>query len=268
MMFRMLLLVAVILVADVISLVGQELSDGRLVIKHAHNDYLHERPLLDALDLGFGSVEADVILHQGELLVGHTSIEAIFSKKTLEELYLKPLRERVKKNGGKVSKEQEQFFLLVDLKTEAESTYQAVHEQLEEYADILSVRRDGVWTPGAVTVVISGSIPGETMQKQAVCYAGIDGRPGAIESDLPAHVMPWISTSWSSMFTWKGKGKGEMPAEEKEKLRTYVEAAHARKRLVRFWGTPESEVVWKELKEQGVDLIGGDDLKGIDGVCR
>ena len=24
---------------------------------HAHNDYLHERPLLDALDNGFGSVE-------------------------------------------------------------------------------------------------------------------------------------------------------------------------------------------------------------------
>jgi hypothetical protein len=263
MMLRMLPLVVVILVADVIGVVGQEPADGRGVIKHAHNDYLHGRPLLDALELGFGSVEADVILHQGKLLVGHTSIEAISSKKTLEELYLMPLRERVKKNGGKISKEQEQFFLLVDLKTEAESTYQAVHEQLEKYADILSVRRDGVWTQGAV---ISGSIPRETMQKQAVCYAGIDGRPGAIESDLPAYVMPWISTSWSSMFTWKGKG--EMPAEEKEKLRTYVEAAHAKKRLVRFWGTPESEVVWKELREQGVDLIGGDDLKGIDGVCR
>ena len=29
---------------------------------HAHNDYLHSRPLLDALDQGFDSVEADVFL--------------------------------------------------------------------------------------------------------------------------------------------------------------------------------------------------------------
>ena len=29
---------------------------------HAHNDYLHQRPLLDALDNGFCSVEADISL--------------------------------------------------------------------------------------------------------------------------------------------------------------------------------------------------------------
>ena len=37
---------------------------------HAHNDYLHERPLLDALDHGFTSVEADIFLVDGKLLGG------------------------------------------------------------------------------------------------------------------------------------------------------------------------------------------------------
>jgi hypothetical protein len=37
---------------------------------HAHNDYLHQRPLLDALDHGFCSVEADIFLVDGELLKG------------------------------------------------------------------------------------------------------------------------------------------------------------------------------------------------------
>ena len=32
---------------------------------HAHNDYEHPRPLLDALDHGFCSVEADVFLTDG-----------------------------------------------------------------------------------------------------------------------------------------------------------------------------------------------------------
>ncbi|MEU9588105.1 hypothetical protein AB0D70_32420, partial [Streptomyces werraensis] len=33
---------------------------------HAHNDYEHDRPLLDALDHGFTSVEADIYLVDGE----------------------------------------------------------------------------------------------------------------------------------------------------------------------------------------------------------
>src|SRR4051812_44226103 len=40
---------------------------------HAHNDYLHPRPLFDALDQGFTSVEVDVFLVNGQLLVGHTA---------------------------------------------------------------------------------------------------------------------------------------------------------------------------------------------------
>jgi len=38
---------------------------------HAHNDYLHPRPLLDALDAGFTSIETDVWLVDGDLLVAH-----------------------------------------------------------------------------------------------------------------------------------------------------------------------------------------------------
>ena len=42
---------------------------------HAHNDYEHDRPLFDALDHGFTSVEADVHLVDGELFVAHNSDE-------------------------------------------------------------------------------------------------------------------------------------------------------------------------------------------------
>ena len=38
---------------------------------HAHNDYEHVRPLHDALDHGFTSVEADIFLVDGDLLVAH-----------------------------------------------------------------------------------------------------------------------------------------------------------------------------------------------------
>src|SRR5918996_24410 len=61
---------------------------------HAHNDYEHERPLLDALDHGFTSVEADIYLVDGELRVGHDP-EDLRPGRTLQSLYLDPLAQRV-----------------------------------------------------------------------------------------------------------------------------------------------------------------------------
>src|SRR5437773_10344211 len=89
-----------------------------LVHAHAHNDYEHKRPLLDALDHGFCSVEADVFLVEGDLLVGHTRKD-LRPERTLEKLYLDPLRERVKANGGKVYAGGPTVFLLIDVKSEA-----------------------------------------------------------------------------------------------------------------------------------------------------
>ena len=58
--------------------VGQPLAQA-----HAHNDYEHDRPLFDALEHGFTSVEADVWLVDGELLVAH-DLEDVKAGVTLE----------------------------------------------------------------------------------------------------------------------------------------------------------------------------------------
>jgi hypothetical protein len=68
---------------------------------HAHNDYLHPRPLLDALDAGLTSVEADVWLAEGDLLVAHDRSDAR-SARTLRTLYLEPLRRIVRERSGRV----------------------------------------------------------------------------------------------------------------------------------------------------------------------
>ena len=57
---------------------------------HAHNDYLHERPLLDALSHGFCSVEADIFLANDELQIGHFRFQ-LKQGRTLQKLYLDPL---------------------------------------------------------------------------------------------------------------------------------------------------------------------------------
>src|SRR5438128_8490223 len=84
---------------------------------HAHNDYEHKRPLWDALDRGFCSVEADIYLVNGQLLVAH-SRQGVKPERTLQSLYLDPLRERVKKNGGRVYAGGPEVTLLVDIKSD------------------------------------------------------------------------------------------------------------------------------------------------------
>ena len=225
---------------------------------HAHNDYEHARPLLDALDHGFCGVEADIYLVDGKLLVAHDRKD-LRPERTLQALYLDPLRERAKANGGSVypDKDEVRFTLLIDIKSNAEETYTALASLLAGYSEILS---DGE-KERAVTAVISGNRAKELIAASNPRYAGIDGRLDDLDSKLDKSLLPLISDRWGSHFNWDGAG--EMPADERVKLRSIVAKAHAAGRRVRFWATPEKVAVWRELRAAGVDLINTDDLGGL-----
>ncbi|MAT72943.1 MAG: hypothetical protein CMJ58_25965 [Planctomycetaceae bacterium] len=232
---------------------------------HAHNDYRHERPLLDALDAGFVSVEADVFLRDGELLVGHDSW-GLLTDRTLERLYLAPLAERVRRNKGRVHADTPRFWLFIDFKTDGAACYAVLREQLAEYTDILTRIEGDKVRPGAVTVVISGDRPIDAIRADRVRHVGVDGRLSDLDSDAPPHLMPVISDAWFSHFKWIGKG--EMPADQRDKLRNIVAKAHERGRTVRFWATPESEPLWAELRAAGVDLLNTDQLARLAEFAR
>lgn len=68
-----------------------------LLRAHSHNDYEHEHPLADALAHGFWSVEADIWLRDGALLVAH-DFSDLSTNRTLQKLYLDPLRVFLKTN--------------------------------------------------------------------------------------------------------------------------------------------------------------------------
>src|SRR5690242_14417672 len=72
-----------------------------LIHAHAHNDYEHQRPLFDALSHGFCSVEADIYTTNSQLLVAH-NIKDVKPERTLQALYLDPLRKLAKKHHGKI----------------------------------------------------------------------------------------------------------------------------------------------------------------------
>ncbi len=233
-------------------------SPKPLLRAHSHNDYMHQRPLLDALDNGFCSVEADIHLVDGKLLVAH-DLDKTKSDRTLEALYLDPLLSRVKANGGRVYKNGPPCTLLIDFKTDGKTTYPVLDQVLAKYAEMLTVFKDGVPTPGAITVIIDGA--NEQIAAQSVRYAAIDGSLPDLDSDRPATLVPWISLNWTTVFKWKGQDA--MPEDERTKLREMVKKAHDKGRKIRFWGLPIRSTVWPELYDAGVDLLNADNLPGM-----
>jgi glycerophosphoryl diester phosphodiesterase len=233
-----------------------------LIHAHAHNDYEHTRPLADALEQGFCSVEADVHLIQGHLLVAHDP-RALRPERTLQALYLDPLKKRVVENGGRVYRDGPTVTLMIDVKSDAAQSYAALKETLKPYESMLTVFRGDQVEPGAITIVISGNRDRATMAGEAVRFAALDGFMGDLDAapPPPASLVTWVSGQWKKSFTWKGEGPiGEADA---AKLKALVAKAHAQNRLIRFWDIPDCQPVWQTLTEAGVDLINTDDLPGL-----
>ena len=239
---------------------GQEQATEPLPQAHAHNDYRHPRPLFDAIARGFCSVEADVYLVDGKLLVGHNRFE-LRPDRTLQKLYLDPLRKLARQNNGQIYPNGPTMTLLVDIKANGEEVYAVLRTVLASYKDILCSVADGQYQQRAVQIVISGDRPIRAIASDDIRYAGIDGRIADLESQQPAHLMPLISDRWSSHFSWRGVG--EIPADQREKLQSIVARAHAAGRRVRFWATPEEPNLWSELLSAGVDHINTDQLDAL-----
>lgn len=245
------------LLALVLSGCVSSTSPRALPRAHAHNDYAHARPLAEALEHGFCNIEADVWLVDGKLLVAHDRKD-VKPERTLESLYLDPLRERVKANGGRVYRGWPTLTLLVDVKSEAKATYAALEAVLARYAEILTVYENGRERPGAVSIVVSGNRTLEMVKAAPRRYSALDGRSSDLDLAEPVTVYPWISENWAKLSKWKGQGP--LPETDRATLRAWVGRAHAKGRKLRFWNYPETPEAWRILVEENVDMIGTDHL--------
>lgn len=234
-----------------------------LIRAHAHNDYLHERPLADALGHGFWSVEADIWLTNGALLVAH-DFDKTSPEKTLQKLYLDPLRAFMKTNPAVRSTPP--LTLLIDIKSETETTYAALREVLKSYSDILTRFESNRIHTNAIIVIISGNRPEATMQNESVRYAALDGRLPDLDTNPPVALVPLISDNWTKHFQWRGVGP--LPDQERTKLQQIVQRTHAQGRRIRFWATPDNVAGWKELSDAKADLLNTDHLAEMETFLR
>ncbi|MCX6916644.1 MAG: hypothetical protein NT167_26975, partial [Verrucomicrobia bacterium] len=155
----------------------------------------------------------------GQLLVAHDRSK-VKPERTLQALYLDPLRERVKKNGGRVYPGGPECTLLIDLKPRWQTIYPVLRDTLTNYADMLTTFESGGTKTNAIRVILTGYQSKEMFAGESLRYACVDGGLGDLNSGAPADLVPWISSNWGQNFSWRGTGP--MPEAEKLRLQTIV----------------------------------------------
>ncbi len=236
------------------------LAQQPLVNAHAHNDYEQDRPLLEALENGFISVEADIHAIDGELYVVHDRPSDLATIPTLEQLYLRPLEQRITENRGEVYPGYDGFFyLMIDIKTEAEDTYVLLRQVLEDYTGIISVvSGDQEEKQRPVKVFLSGNRPIETVLRDPKKFVGLDGRPADLEKNYPPAIMPVISDNYRRFLS--SRDPKTIDDKELAHLKQTIAEAHAQGKLLRLWAIPDNPEMWEFLLSIGVDLINTDRL--------
>ena len=225
-------------------LFGTFLCRSQVYKVHSHNDYEQNVPFWKAISAGVYSIEADVFLKNGNLLVAHEP-ESITDSRTLKRLYLEPLKDFL--DLGPVNNSPLQF--LIDIKSDAEPTLDAIVTELKEYPMITDSKD--------ITIVISGNRPDSSQYYKYPDFISFDYQSlELIDDPTILNKVGLISLSFRSFTDWNGKGR--LTKEDLEKVSQVVARAHAFGKPFRFWATPDSKTAWKAMVALGVDYLNTD----------
>jgi alkaline phosphatase len=222
---------------------------------HSHNDYEQPVPLLTAYNEAFGSIEADIFWHNGELLVAHNTDELALHR-TLEDLYLKPLQSFVEKNKGHIYADSARHLqFMIDIKTDSVTTLNKLVELLQIYPVLTQC--------ATLQIAISGNRPDVSAYVSYPAFIWFDGE---LQKEYPAAALArvvMLSADLKQYTRWNGKGI--IPSPQWDTLQKLVSHAHALNKPVRFWGAPDNKKAWRQLMKLGVDYINTDSIKALSG---
>ncbi|HRP57188.1 alkaline phosphatase [Agriterribacter sp.] len=214
---------------------------------HAHNDYEHNIPFIQAYNLGFGSIEADVILKNDSLFVGHSAGDIITRPLLFERDYIQPLGDALIKQKDTSHK----VILLIDLKTDALSSLNKVIEIIEKHPLLTKTT--------AVQFVITGNQPPPSTFDQYPPYIFFDGNINNSGHIQQISRIGIFSDNFRKYSRWNGKG--DIPQKEKNALTAVIQKAHILHKKIRFWGCPDNVHTWQTFMDLQVDYINTDHIE-------
>lgn len=221
---------------------------------HSHNDYAQKHFFSEAYNVGFGSMEADIYLVDGQLLVAHNKKD-IDKTRTLAAMYLAPLAQKVRQNKGYPYKNhQDQLELLIDLKDAKDSpAYSKAVQLIESYKSLASSRH--------LRFTFTGNIPSDQKVAGATGAFYFDGVPGRSYSASALKRIYMLSDNFAHYSSWNGTGS--INTKDYQKLLKTVETAHKAGKKIRFWNAPDNPAAWKLMEKLGVDYINTDQIQQL-----
>jgi len=217
---------------------------------HSHNDYEQPIPFWSAWQARFGSIEADIWLVDGRVIVGHDRQE-VSAGRTLEEYYIRPLEACMEKNGGHPYADTgRRLQILIDVKADSVATLDALISLLNKYP-LLEHSRSLTW-------VISGNRPAPDRYTSYPAFIGFDG---VLHTQYSAAAFSRITLMSDDLEEYtKWNGLTDMPSADRGRLEDAIRDAHRHHLPVRFWDAPDFSRAWQSLQELHVDYINTDHI--------
>jgi len=248
-MIKKVLFTYFVFILSFMSIFGQE---G--VIAHSHNDYKQKEPLNKALSLGYTSIEIDIWRQGSTIRVSHDKV-ALKRAPKIEEQYFDPLATYLQTNPDS------KIWLLIDVKKDDGQILDLLHELVNTRSQYFQ-KRDEEEGSKPLKIILSGDFSRAALSRStAYPYFFLDGRKGSLTLRYESQVMPLISENFAKVIKWSSKT--EIDPTDRSEIRSIVASVHAQGKKLRFWNTPDNEMIWNLLTELGVDVIGVDDLEAF-----
>ncbi|MEG2613579.1 MAG: alkaline phosphatase [Alistipes sp.] len=224
----------------------------RPILIHSHNDYAQRVPFYQAYAQQVYSIEVDLFLEEGKLLVGHDQ-EDLDDDRSFEKLYIEPMVTLFERNEGRPWSGSEMLLqLMIEVKSETAPTMKAVVDLLAKYPQVFDPAKNIY----AARVAITGRIPEPEEFAQYPSYVMFDGDPEVDYTPEQLRHVGLFSANFRNYTHWHGKGS-ILPA-ERQKLKEVIDHAHSLDRPIRFWGAPEGATVYHTFYNMGIDYINTD----------
>jgi len=225
---------------------------------HSHNDYEQKTPFFAAYGETFGSIEADIFLHNDSLVVGHTDDDICY-RRTLENLYLRPLEQQVKRYGGNpFSDPLRQLQVMIDVKTEGIPTLHKLVDILQGYPLLIHSKN--------IQFVISGNRPADSLFSSYPAYIWFDGELSRSYTPAALSKIVMLSDDLKKYTQWNGRDSLSVP--DYRRLDSLSGYAHGLQKKIRFWDAPDSTNAWYKLIQLKVDYINTDHITELSSFLR
>jgi alkaline phosphatase len=217
---------------------------------HAHNDYEKNNPLKEALKYAFKSIEVDIFLHQGRLVVSHIPLQLDF-KPDLEELYFKPLAQLHEQDFWSQYPARP-LRLMIDMKNASEPGIDSLRSLVLKYRTLF------VGSQAPVRLVLSGGAQRFLMKPGDTLLWGLDDSVVALWEKIqsPDNYTAQASMSWPA---FRKRYLHHRSTQQKDSLvQNLTSWFKGRNIPLRLYAAGNRPRQWKRLADWGFTVINVD----------